>query len=113
VFDRITLVVGTRHIEKAIKLIPEWWCILHAVERGDSILLEPHRPGALNPSPPYLVAQLLWKAEAIAVLEKFKLASGWRSKTVDLIHRRLAEELPFPELAKQVRESLKRRAGWL
>jgi len=30
VFDRVTLVVGARHVRKALPLIPEWWSVLIA-----------------------------------------------------------------------------------
>ncbi|MEJ0009508.1 MAG: hypothetical protein WDN72_02645 [Alphaproteobacteria bacterium] len=72
------------------------------------------RKGKKNPAPdPYLIAQLLWKEEALDVLEKYGLAKGWRTQRVKLIHERLATELSFKNLATEVRSTLKQRNSWL
>ncbi len=115
VFDRLTLVVGNRHALKARGHIPEWWGVTVATQTKAGITLEAIQAAARNPSPdPYLIAQLLWKEEAVEVLDHFGLAKGWRSKRVKLIHQRLASELSFDILAREVREVLKRRPeAWL
>ncbi len=113
VFDEVTLVVGKRHIDKAAGMIPVWWGIVKAEQDGD-LLLNVIRPAMRNPSPePYLVAELLRKDEAVAILEKYDLAHGWRSKRIKAVHERLAHELPFTVLAEQVRATLKARTDWL
>lgn len=112
VFDRVELVVGTRHSKEAIKLVPKWWGITTAqmVDRG--IELSPVRTAKRNPRlEPYLIAQLLWKAESLELLAKNGLAEGWKSKKVKDIHVRLAECLPLDELRDGVRASLKMRPG--
>jgi hypothetical protein len=114
VFDAVTLVVGSKHAAQAWKHIPEWWGVMVATQSGSVVSLEPIREAKKNPSPdPYLVAQLLWKDEAIAVLDAHGSADGWRSKRVRAIHERLAHELPFEELAASVRVALKQRDQWL
>ncbi len=114
VFDRLTLVVGSRHSEKAIQLLPDWWSILVVFEQNGSFGLQPVRIGDLNPDrDPYFIAQLLWREEAVFALERFNLAQGWRSKSAKLIHERLAAEVPLPNLSAHVRAVLKRRPGWL
>lgn len=114
VFDKLTLVVGSRHATKARACIPEWWGIVVATDQGAGVILDIERHGQRNPSPdPYLVAQLLWKEEALAVLDIYGLARGWRAKKVRAIHERLAHELPFDTLTSHVRAALKRRDQWL
>ena len=115
VFDRLTLVVGTRHARRAANMLPEWWGIRIAEwTEGGIIALHEERPAQSNPAPdPYLVAQLLWKTEALAVLEDYDLAKGWRSKTVRAIHQRLAMALDFSVLSAEVRKILKLRDSWL
>lgn len=116
VFDKMILVVGSRHIEKARDYIPPWWGILVATQTQNDaeVVLQAYRQGFTNPEPdPYLVAQLLWKDEALAVLDIYGLARGWRAKKVKAIHQRLAQELPFNALADNVRETLKNREQWL
>jgi len=114
VFDSVELVVGSRHAIRATELVPNWWSITVA-ESGDGILeLVPARIGEQNPSQdPMLIAQLLWKEEALEVLEAMNLARGWRSKRAKAIHERLAGELPLPVLLDRVRDRLKRRSAWL
>jgi hypothetical protein len=114
VFDRVVLVTGRRHIQKACAVIPKWWGILGAIQGKDGIELTLEREGDANPEiDPHIVAQLLWKDEAIAVLEKHGLARGYRTKRARLIYERLAEELPLAILGEDVRAALKCRGQWL
>lgn len=114
IFDRMELVVGARHAEKATAHVPHWWDITVASREDGRIRLSHERKGDRNPAPnALLLAQLLWKDEALAVLDAEGLANGWRSKRAKLIHQRLASELPFDVLSKYVREGLKRRSDWL
>lgn len=114
VFDRVVLVVGTRHAAKAVPMVPAWWGVLLAHDLTNNVELACSRDALLNPGPdPYLVAQLLWKDEALEVLDSHGLARGWRGKRVKSIHQRLANELPFQLLNAHVRKTLKSRADWL
>jgi len=114
VFDYLVLVVGKRHVKKASTLVPEWWGVTIAVEKEGGISLERERIPKRNPSPdPYLVAQLLWKEEALEVLECHDLAKGFYGKRIKEIHERLATELDFDVLAAEVRVFLKQRSAWL
>ncbi|MFD1981907.1 sce7726 family protein [Mesorhizobium newzealandense] len=113
VFDHVTLVVGERHAEKATDLIPNWWGVMSARETPSGVDLTNIKCGTRNPSPdPYLVADLLWKEEAIAILDARGLARGWRGKPAKAVHQRLASELSFSELSAEVRRVLKSRS-WL
>jgi hypothetical protein len=110
VFDYLYLIVGKKHIEKAQKILPNWWGIKIAVQGDSGVRLLPHQEPSLNPSPdPYLIAELLSKDEAIGVLQKFKLDKGWRSKKIRLVHERLASELELRHLKDEVRAVLKAR----
>lgn len=114
VFDRVVLVVGRKHAEKAVKIVPEWWGVTIATSRQNQISLEFDRGPDLNPAPdPEIIAQMLWKEEALSVLDRWGLARGWRSRRVKEIHHRLAHELPFDDLRCEVRSRLKERSGWL
>lgn len=110
IFDQVTLVVGGRHIAKASDHIPNWWGLIQAETSDDGVNLSYVRPAMRNPHPePYLVAELLRKEEAVAILDEYGLVKGWRSKRVREIHERLATELPFRELSEKVRTALKAR----
>lgn len=114
VFDRMTLVVGARHTKRAREAVPKWWSITEATAVGEGVHLRIVRRGRKNPHPdPFLIAQLLWREEAIGLLDTLGLARGWRSKTAAKVHEHLALSLPISELAAEVRAVLKRRPGWL
>lgn len=114
VFDRVSLVVGTRHLKKAQSLVPKWWGIIVANDANGAISLRESRPPKFNPNrDALLVARLLWRDEALSVLEERGLARGYRSKPAGVIHERLASDIPLAELSDFVRAALKSRTGWL
>jgi len=114
VFDKMYLVVGERHAPKARRIIPRWWGVIVAKSRNGAITLSEVREAKVNPSPElFLVSQLMWKEEALAVLERHGLAKGWRSRTADAIHRHLSESLSAEQLSEAVRSTLKARVNWL
>jgi hypothetical protein len=114
VFDSVELIVGRRHVEKAMAIVPDWWGVMLATEGEGKVDLAAIRPPRSNPAiDPFLVAQLLWKEEAIAVLESQGLAKGWKSKRAKLVHQHLAASIPLEELRKHVRLALKSRTEWL
>jgi hypothetical protein len=114
VFDTVELIVGRRHVEKATTLIPDWWGVTLATDDTGLIDLTPVRLAQTNPAiDAFLVAQLLWKEEAIAILNTHGLARGWKSKRAKLVHQHLAASMPLEQLRSHVRTALKNRAGWL
>lgn len=114
VFDKMVLVTGRRHIQKACALIPKWWGILGAVQGRNGVELTFERKGKENQNiDAKLVAELLWKDEAISVLERYSLARGYKTKRARLIYERLVKELPLTILQAEVRSVLKGRQKWL
>lgn len=114
VFDRMTLVTAKRHLDKAVAKIPSWWGITTAQFEGERIVLTSFQDAARNPKvDPLQLARLLWRPEALAILERRGLSRGYKSRTADVIAARLTEVLSLSELSAEVRETLKDRAGWL
>ncbi|WP_266032879.1 sce7726 family protein [Brucella intermedia] len=114
VFEKLILVVGSRHIEKARNVLPKWWGIIEARSSGRGIELKDRRKPRKNPrQEAFVLAQLLWKEEALAILDRWGLAKGWKSKSAREINQRLASELPIIQLNEEVRTMLKIRGGWL
>jgi hypothetical protein len=110
VFDRMTLVVGDRHAEKAVDVVPSWWgCMVASMPNGEVMLRWKRKPRANPAQDPNVLVQMLWKDEAINILEKYGLANGWRSKRASEIGGRLLSELPFQRLADDIRGALKIR----
>lgn len=116
VLDYAVLVVGRRHVEKAVRMVPVWWGVMVAepgsTESAPAVLTQ-FRPAEQNPSvDPQRLVQLLWRDETLAELEERGLAQSCRSKPRQALWERLAASLPPDELRAVVRERLKSRPGW-
>jgi hypothetical protein len=114
VFDRMTLVVGRRLVDRAIEMVPEWWGVELAEWNADGVIeLTTVRHTLDNPSPdPLAIAKLLWREEALTVLIEMGQAKGLLSKPRALIHSRLAEVCEIQFLQYRVRDRLRNRADW-
>jgi len=114
VFDRLTMVCAERHVDSAVSLLPEWWGIEVAEQRGSRTRIIRKRAARANPAlEPQAIAQLLWRAEALSALEKLDAAQGLRSKPRRTLWSALAEAAPRHQLRAMVRETLRARRGWL
>ena len=114
VLDRITLVVTEHHFTQATQMIPSWWDVLLAENshEGD-ITFRIIRRGSMNPNISALaVAKLLWRDEALHLLEVHGGADGVRSKPRRFIYGRLVEVLDLPHLRASVRDRLRARKDW-
>jgi len=70
-FRRITLVTTTRHLDKAVNVLPEFWGIMLAERRRNEILLKYVRRAKDNACFDKSLALLtLWKSEMLALLEQ-------------------------------------------
>ena len=96
VFDHITLVVGKSHLYDAINLVPDWWGITLTKFNADGqIVFHSIREAKDNKDTqvPVSIARMLWRAEALKILEERNEADGIRSKTREVIYKKLAEVL--------------------
>ena len=50
VFDRVTLVVGERHLDKAVSKIPDWWGVTRAALLSGELTLRETKRANLNPN---------------------------------------------------------------
>jgi len=114
VFDRMTLVVGKTHLREALEMVPDWWDIWIAKMDSDgSVAFRIIREGERNPNPSLLsIARLLWKQEALRILEEIDCANGFYSKSCDQIYERLVSRLDHETLANKVRKTLCFRNEW-
>ena len=96
VFDQITLVVGKSHLYDAINLVPDWWGIVLTKFNADGrIVFHSIREAKDNKDTqvPVSIARMLWRAEALKILEERNEAAGIRSKTREVIYKKLVEVL--------------------
>lgn len=115
VLDKVTLVVGKKHAFEAIKIIPEWWgvTIAKAIDPHQPVTFFEIREAESNPFQDSVsMAGLLWKEEALNILENINCASGLRLKTRRLVYERLAEVLDPKTLRKKISECLCARPDW-
>ena len=111
--DSVTLVVGSKHLDNALKVIPKWWGVIEAKKRDQEILTRIIRPYQKNPSPdPEAIVQLIWRNEALGVLRKRNLHKGYVSKKKWILWERIMEKLPIDLLKEEVRTILKSRQNW-
>jgi hypothetical protein len=111
VFDGVTFVVGPKHVDMLLLSIPEWCGVMVASDRAVREL----RPAGENANrQPYALAQLLWRDEALGVLERKGFLKGVKTKPKTVLWKRLSESLTLSELGEEVRSALKaRKVKWL
>jgi hypothetical protein len=114
VFDTLTVVVGARHLQRIVDVVPPWWGILVLDERpGNEPSLRCFRPEALNSNlDAFALVQLLWRNEALALLGANGIETGLRSKPRRYLWEALAKSLALSDLREMVRTQLKARQGW-
>ncbi|WP_446724909.1 sce7726 family protein [Nocardioides lacus] len=113
VLDYATLVVAENHLKNARRIVRPWWGVEVVRVRQGVVVLEEARIAKPNPGvDKSSLVQLLWKAEALAVLERLELDRGVRSRPRDAVWSRLADSLELDELRFEVRSALKARRGW-
>lgn len=111
VLDRATLVVGARHLDEALGQVPTWWGVMKAEATAKGLRLKEVRPGRKNPSrDPRMLAELLWRDEALALLEERGAVRGLMTKPRQLAWDRVAEVYDVNEIGDAVRARLKARA---
>lgn len=114
VFDRVHLVAAEKHLDHARREIPRWWGIIAAKSAGQLVTLKTVRAGRTNPAvDPLQLARLLWREEALAILESHNAARGVRSAPREKVAARLVETLNLADLGQAVRRGLKDREAWL
>lgn len=115
VLDRITLVVGKNHLLEAIRIVPEWWGITIAKVKGTNGVVSfcTIRDADENPhKDSFAIASLLWREEALDILEEINEARGLRSKPRKMLYERLAAVMDQEMLRERVRWCLASRIGW-
>ena len=108
VFDRITLVVGKQHLYRAIYIVPDWWGITIAkINIEGRVVFQTIRDPEDNKKQDKVsIARLLWREEALRILEEHNQADGVRSKPREFVYKRLADILETDILKERVRKML-------
>lgn len=113
VFSKMTIVVGIKHLEHVINLVPDWWEILLVKQTGDTISIYQIRNGHKNRNQNNeAIAKLLWKSEAVDVLRSLHAERGVVSQPRNIVYERLANTLDTASLQKCVKDILFSRTDW-
>lgn len=115
VFDKMTLIIGKRHLYAAINIVPDWWGIIIAkTDKNHKIFFQTIRKAENNQNQAGIsIARLLWKKEALEILEERNKAKGVRSKPREFVYQKLATVLDMDTLKEKVRYALLiSRRGW-
>lgn len=109
VLDRATLVVGQAHYERASALIPVWWGLVRILAgAGLEVVREPGGNPSLDKR---ALVELIWRPQALELLEQRGAARGVRGRTRPAIWDRVCAVLTTDEVADVVRRQLKKRVG--
>lgn len=114
VFDYCTLVVTTRHLAKARKVLKRSWG-LAVVERSDSEGLSYRQVRKATPSrgqSSVVLAELLWRNELLRALDALSASRGYRSATRPELAQRLASVTEREQLREIVSSAITARQGW-
>jgi hypothetical protein len=115
IFDTMTLVVAERHLRAAKAMVPDWWGIqvVTVHEPSSSLMVEHTRGESNNPGvDPSSLVELLWRGEALKLLDQTVGLKSLRSKPRRVLWEVLARSVPLTELRRMVRDCLKSRSGW-
>jgi hypothetical protein len=115
VFDKVTLVVGIKHFVESFKIVPEWWGIetAHVGENGLVFFNTIREPKDNQEQHDISIARLLWRHEALDLLESVGKAYGFRSKPRDEIYTRVVDSVDLETLKQYVRNVLQgSRQNW-
>lgn len=109
VFDRVTLVLGERHIRQALELIPEWWGVRLARTSCGRMIFRDLKLPLNNPqAEPRALVRLLWREEAVALLRQCGSRTSGRQNRAD-VYEEIVQKVQLHELRSHVRESIKGR----
>jgi hypothetical protein len=114
VFDKLTLVVGRRHLYQAMHIVPDWWGVVVAkFDSNNRLVFQTIRkPDNNKEQVGVSIAGLLWRKEALQILKERNEADGLLSKPRKIIYARLADILDIETLKETVSTLLVSREHW-
>jgi len=116
VFDKLTLVVGKRHLYHAMHIIPDWWGVTVAKKNADgTVRLQTIRKPEQNKTQEEMsIARLLWREEALKILEQRNEACRVRHKPRESLYEKIVEVFAsdIKELKKCISSALISREAW-
>ncbi|MFA7335330.1 MAG: sce7726 family protein [Candidatus Obscuribacterales bacterium] len=113
VFEKMTLVADEKHVEHAVKIVPDCWGLITVgMKDGKPFANEIWPARRSYELDPLAMAQLLWREEALELMQYFDLNYGYASKPRKVLWQVLANNLTVEQLKAFVCFKLKTRKGW-
>ena len=110
VFDFLYLVVGDRFFPKALKILPEWWGLIHVYKNENGTYTELVTKAKRNMSvSKRSLANMLWKKEMILLLNSHDADRELTRKEREFLVQHVIEELSLEELQTGVRTAILKR----
>jgi hypothetical protein len=110
VCDRVTLVVGERHAEHAVQLVPDWWGVLLVRSGAGRAIFRDLKLPQINPMlDPLAIAQLIRRSEATAVIVDLGFGEPGHRVSRQQLCEFLASNVELPVLCHRVRDCLRAR----
>lgn len=112
VADRMTLVVGQRHLDKAVSEIPDWWgVIVCSTDAEGNAVLKRVRRGRLNRKLDKIaLIETLERDELVSMLASANLDKGFRGATYRVLVERASSGMAVSDISAFVKKILKVRA---
>jgi len=114
VFDTVSVVVGSRHGSTICRRVPcHWGVIIATAGHRGTITFRIKRKSRLNPRVDLLsVAQLLWRAEAVQIIQRSNPQFGGAGLVRNALYQYLVDSLSPDALRHEVRSCLRNRLNW-
>ena len=112
--ERLTIVCDVRHAAAVKRMAPAWAGILQ-VEKGPrgAVRFRSVRPALRNPNVrPELLAHLLWRPEAIALLTQLDVAGAELRRPRKALYEHIAQKMTTAEITASIRSFMKVRQAW-
>lgn len=112
-FKRITVVVASKHLNCALKVVPSWMGIVEATCVKGKVRFGRRRKDGVNPDFNVLkVANLLWRSELLAILQSLGQDRGITGKNRQWLSDCLQTKFSSEKLHRLVRLCLLKREAW-
>ena len=113
IFDTVTIVAGEKHIDRIMKIVPDWWGVYYIFNQNSDIKIKRKRQSKINKNIDVLqITQLLWKDELTELLNSHNIKKGIKSKTRFALGEIAVRNIDHYEIRDYVRQALKNRTTW-
>lgn len=114
ILDKVTLYVGNKLIDSALKVIPSWWgvVLIYKNQSGEINLRNLRKPRMNKYQDSFEILQLLWKEEALQLIDEIGMHGKYTNKSRDIIFASIEQCLSLKKIREYTRKILKKRDDW-